>query len=558
MNSTKSSFDKTITSIGNYEIKQTIGKGTFSKVKLGINKLTNEKVAIKILEKSKIIEKEDLERIYREMKIIKQLNHKNIIKVNEIFENNEYYFIIMEYCERGELFDYIVEKERLNEEESSFFFYQIINGIEYIHSKGIVHRDLKPENILLKENKIIKIIDFGLSNYFNGKKLLLTPCGSPCYASPEMVSGNKYNGFNIDIWAIGIILFAMLCGYLPFEDNDNNILFHKILDCNLEFPYFLSDASIDILNKILEVDPNKRIKIHEIKKHKFYLNGLKIFKKKFKNIIFIDDKDFEKEYNRINSDFNVNIDKKGRNFNNQKNDIFELYKPIKTTFRNYDEHSNEINYNLFTDFSGSKNHKIEKIPKILMNIKKNKINFNYLNSKNNNLFHNDLFPKFKTNKIEKTILNYDYRKRNINNNGKILLSKEKINIFKINRLNDEKKKILISDSKENSKQEKNYTTKNKLIISLKTTKANNFKFFSPPLSPKYKKQNNIKKRGFSNNIIEREKIIVKNTRFPIKTDSNIQVNNKTNFQINSFRINNLKLKIPVILKKEKITVEKIK
>ena len=122
MNSTKSSFDKTITSIGNYEIKQTIGKGTFSKVKLGINKLTNEKVAIKILEKSKIIEKEDLERIYREMKIIKQLNHKNIIKVNEIFENNEYYFIIMEYCERGELFDYIVEKERLNEEESSFFF----------------------------------------------------------------------------------------------------------------------------------------------------------------------------------------------------------------------------------------------------------------------------------------------------------------------------------------------------------------------------------------------------------------------------------------------------
>ena len=224
MQSLKTASDTSNETIGNYKIKEVIGEGTFSKVKLGINTITKEKVAIKILEKSKIIEKDDLERIFREMKIIKQLNHQNIVKVYEIFENNEYYFIIMDYCEGGELFDYIVKKERLKEEETAYFFYQIINGIEYIHSKGIVHRDLKPENLLLKGDKILKIIDFGLSNYFNEKKLLTTPCGSPCYASPEMVSGNKYNGFDIDIWAIGVILYAMLCGYLPFEDEDNNIL----------------------------------------------------------------------------------------------------------------------------------------------------------------------------------------------------------------------------------------------------------------------------------------------------------------------------------------------
>ena len=184
--------------IGDYIIKKTLGKGTFSKVKLGIHKATNEKVAIKILEKSKIKEKDDLQRIIREMQILNELNHPNIVKVYEICESEEYFFIIMEYCSGGELFNYIVKNHRLTEEESSFFFYQIINCLEYIHSKKIAHRDLKPENLLLDENNIIKIIDFGLSNYYSGKKLI-TPCGSPCYASPEMISGNKYNGFLIDI-----------------------------------------------------------------------------------------------------------------------------------------------------------------------------------------------------------------------------------------------------------------------------------------------------------------------------------------------------------------------
>lgn len=261
-----------------YTIKETIGQGTFSKVKLGINKETNAKVAIKFLEKAKIVEKEDLERINREMKIIQQMSNLNIIQVYEMFQTPEYYLIIMEYCEGGELFDYIVEKQRLGEEEAAFFFYQLINGIEYIHSLGIVHRDLKPENLLLSASNVLKIIDFGLSNYFN-EELLSTPCGSPCYASPEMVSGNKYNGFFIDVWSSGIILYAMTCGYLPFEDEKNDLLFQKILQCKVYFPKHLSNKVKDLLCKIMNTNPQERITINEIKLHAFYLDGKRIFLK---------------------------------------------------------------------------------------------------------------------------------------------------------------------------------------------------------------------------------------------------------------------------------------
>lgn len=266
------------TKLEDYIIKETIGKGTFSKVKLGIHKTTKAKVAIKFLKKYKIKDKDDLERINREMKIIEQLTHINVIQVLEMFQTEEYYLIIMEYCEGGELFNYIVEKQRLSENEAAYFYYQLINGIEYIHSMEVVHRDLKPENLLLGKDNILKIIDFGLSNY-STEKYLSTPCGSPCYASPEMVSGKKYNGFYIDVWSSGIILYAMICGYLPFEDEKNEILFKKILECKTHFPSYISFIVKDLLLKIMITKPEERIKIKEIKMHPFYLIGKKLFMK---------------------------------------------------------------------------------------------------------------------------------------------------------------------------------------------------------------------------------------------------------------------------------------
>ena len=274
--------------INNYIFQKTIGMGTFGKVKLGIFKYTKEKFAIKILNKEKIKEKMK-KASFKENEIITKLNHINIVNVLNIIEDTENFYIIMEYCNGGELFDYIVSKERLSEKESAIFFYQIINGVEYIHSQGFAHRDLKPENILIsrKNNKnILKIIDFGLSHEydeFNGE-LLKTKCGSPSYAAPELIKGIPYNGFKIDVWCCGIILYAMLCGYLPFGGENNKVLFKKIIECNPEIPEILSSEAKQLLSQILVPNPEKRISIEEIKVSEFYLKGKELF-----NIIYSDD-----------------------------------------------------------------------------------------------------------------------------------------------------------------------------------------------------------------------------------------------------------------------------
>ena len=203
----------------------------------------------------------------------------------------------------------------------------------------LILRDLKPENLLLSQNNFLKIIDFGLSNnYTSTNPLLKTPCGSPCYAAPEMLQGNKYYGIQVDIWSIGIILFAMINGFLPFEDDNNALLCKKILECKLDFPYPLSDIVIDILHKILTVNPEKRITLDEIKKHEFYLMGLKILKKH--------DMTYDKQ-----KLFDITIEKmKELNFN--KNEILDnlaekKHNNITATFYiifnriKYDHHANK-------------------------------------------------------------------------------------------------------------------------------------------------------------------------------------------------------------------------
>lgn len=193
-----------------YFLGKSIGKGTFGKVKKGIHVKTNEKVAIKILEKDKIQDVADVERVAREIHILKIVRHPNVIQMYEIIETQKQLYLIMEYAEGGELFDYIVSKKRLDENEASKIYQQIIGGIEYISKLGIVHRDLKPENLLLDYHNNIKIVDFGLSNTFKKGELLKTACGSPCYAAPEMIEGKEYHGTNADVWSSGVILFAMI------------------------------------------------------------------------------------------------------------------------------------------------------------------------------------------------------------------------------------------------------------------------------------------------------------------------------------------------------------
>ncbi|OMJ71341.1 hypothetical protein SteCoe_30469 [Stentor coeruleus] len=199
------------------------------------------------------------------------MKHPNIISLYEIIETPKQLFLIMEYACGGELFDYIVARSKLKELQACIFFQQLLSGIEYLQKVGVVHRDLKPENLLLDENNNIKIVDFGLSNMYKSEETLKTACGSPCYAAPEMIAGKRYYGSRVDVWSCGVILFAMLCGYLPFEDPNTSSLYKKILGGEYKCGSWVSPEAQDILRRILNTNPESRYTIELIRNHPWYL-----------------------------------------------------------------------------------------------------------------------------------------------------------------------------------------------------------------------------------------------------------------------------------------------
>lgn len=260
----------TAKSIGHYILMKTIGEGTFGKVKLGTHILTGERVAVKVLEKERIVDTADVERVAREIHILKLIRHPHMIQLYEIIETPRQLYLIMEYACGGELFDYIVQHGRAKEREACRFLHQILAGVEKVHKMRVVHRDLKPENLLLDEHQDIKIVDFGLSNTYQEGQLLQTACGSPCYAAPEMIAGHKYVPSRVDIWSCGVILFALVCGYLPFEDQNHAELYSKILNAQYEMPNFVSEEVADLITRMLTTDPEKRITLDGIREHVWY------------------------------------------------------------------------------------------------------------------------------------------------------------------------------------------------------------------------------------------------------------------------------------------------
>ena len=267
-NENKIEFSKII---GSYALFDQIGKGSFSKVTKAIHLITEQVVAVKILEKEKIEDEIDIERITREIEILKTIMHPNIAQMYESFSTIHNIYLMIEYAEGGDLFDYITNKDHLSEIESCYFYRQLIGVLEYLIEMGISHRDIKPENILLdKSKKNIKVIDFGLSNYCKNNELLESSCGSPCYASPEMLSGNPYKGVTTDLWSSGIVLYCMLVGSLPFDNQELKVLYSQIKKGEFYVPSFLSMNAIDLLKKILEVNPAKRINIKQLKKHPWF------------------------------------------------------------------------------------------------------------------------------------------------------------------------------------------------------------------------------------------------------------------------------------------------
>ncbi|XP_068918325.1 maternal embryonic leucine zipper kinase-like [Tenebrio molitor] len=259
---------------GLYDVEKTIGCGGFAKVKLATHIATGEKVAIKIMNKTGL--GDDLPRVKLELKALKSFSHQHICKLYQVIETETHFFIVIEYCSGGELFDHIVERNRLTESESRMFFRQIVSGVAYLHSLGYAHRDLKPENVLLDKDQNLKLIDFGLCARPEGgmESPLFTSCGSPTYAAPELVLGKQYRGPEVDVWAMGVLLYALLVGALPFDDVNIDGLYKKILNGRYEEPRFLSQESRRLIRSMLQVDPEKRIAVVELLSHPWLTLGI--------------------------------------------------------------------------------------------------------------------------------------------------------------------------------------------------------------------------------------------------------------------------------------------
>ncbi|KAM9589190.1 maternal embryonic leucine zipper kinase isoform 5-T6 [Morphnus guianensis] len=236
-----------------YELHETIGTGGFAKVKLARHLLTAEKVAIKIMDKAAL--GDDLPRVKIEIDAMKNLSHQHICRLYQVIETSKKIFMVLEYCPGGELFDYIISKDRLSEEEARVFFRQIVSAIAYVHSQGYAHRDLKPENLLIDKERNLKLIDFGLCAKPKGglDNHLNTCCGSPAYAAPELIQGKAYIGSEADIWSMGVLLYALLCGFLPFDDDNVMVIYKKIMRGKYSIPKWLSPGSTLLLNQMLQL-----------------------------------------------------------------------------------------------------------------------------------------------------------------------------------------------------------------------------------------------------------------------------------------------------------------
>ena len=260
-----------IKQIGDYILGEEIGSGAFGKVLLGKHIFTEEKVAIKVLDKMILNQTpEDYELVKNEISILKLVKHKYIVQLYEILQTAHHIFIIMEYCEGKEILDYILTKNKLSELESLKYFQQLINCLFYLHSQNIAHRDIKIDNMLLDYNKDLKLIDFGLSTKYTDDDLLDQPCGTVVYAAPEVLEGREYHGMLADVWSSGIVLYGMLAGYLPFSDKDDEVNKQLVIQGQITMPDFFSDNVKDLLKHMLDINPMTRYTLQEIKDHPWF------------------------------------------------------------------------------------------------------------------------------------------------------------------------------------------------------------------------------------------------------------------------------------------------
>lgn len=261
--------------VGPYIVTSTLGQGTFGKVKLAQHQETGHEYAIKILDKSDIKANELTVNVRREIAIMKALNHKNIVNLREVLSSKSKLYIVMDLVRGGELFEQIERRGELDEKLARKYFQQLVDGIDYCHRRGVCHRDLKPENLLVDENGTLKITDFGVSSMkggVSGSDLLYTACGTPYYCAPEIINGAEegYSGVKIDAWSCGIILYLLLTGTLPFQNEDMTQLYEQINRCKVEYPSWMPLEAKDLISRLLEKDPDKRYSLEDVKAHQWF------------------------------------------------------------------------------------------------------------------------------------------------------------------------------------------------------------------------------------------------------------------------------------------------
>ncbi|KAL5704741.1 cAMP-dependent protein kinase [Ranunculus cassubicifolius] len=260
-----------IRKVGKYEVGRTIGVGTFAKVKFAQNTETGESVAMKILDRTTIIKHKMVDQIKREISIMKLVRHPYVVRLHEVLASRTKIYIILEFITGGELFDKIVHHGRLSEAESRRYFHQLIDGVDYCHSKGVYHRDLKPENLLVDSLGNLRISDFGLSALPpQGVSILRTTCGTPNYVAPEVLSHKGYDGAVADVWSCGVILYVLLAGYLPFDEIDLTTLYSKIEKSEFSCPSWFPVGAKSLIHRMLDPNPQTRIRIEEIRDDEWF------------------------------------------------------------------------------------------------------------------------------------------------------------------------------------------------------------------------------------------------------------------------------------------------
>ncbi|KAG2327332.1 hypothetical protein Bca4012_036340 [Brassica carinata] len=268
--------------VGKYEVGRTIGEGTFAKVKFAKNSETGEPVALKILDKDKVLKHKMSEQIRREIANMKLIKHPNVVQLYEVMASKTKIFIILEYVTGGELFDKIIKDGRMKEDKARSYFQQLVHAVDYCHSRGVYHRDLKPENLLVDAYGNLKISDFGLSvlsQQVRADGLLHTTCGTPHYIAPEVLNDRGYDGATADTWSCGVILFVLLAGYFPFDDSNLMNIYKKISSGKFSCPPWLSLGATKLITRILDPNPMTRVTLQGVLEDEW-------FKKDYKPPVF--------------------------------------------------------------------------------------------------------------------------------------------------------------------------------------------------------------------------------------------------------------------------------